>query len=92
MNRLSFIGRLLPYFLVRKLAIDRFTRDMDAVLEYDSLKLGKWERTRLPVNVYQMDDGEWVVRSVKNELENKKRRLQNEINEIDNRLDAYIED
>jgi hypothetical protein len=86
---LSFIANFLPYGILRK-QIFHYTRDLDAVLEYNSTdNFGRWIVKRIPVDVYRVGDGEWIVRSKQKELEVKKAKLQNQIEEIEDRLKAY---
>ena len=80
---LSIIGKIVPYSILKKHIIG--TNPDCGILNFD-------KNYKFPVSVYEIENGIWIVRSSKAELESKRRLLQRKINDIDELLEMDDDD
>jgi len=81
---LTFLGKLLPYFLAVRLIKSQTAEDI-ATLRFEYF--GKV--TELKGNVRRFDDGEWLFIENVSTLLQKKIKLENELRSIKSRIESY---
>ena len=81
---LTFLGKLLPYFLAVRL-IKSQTAEGVATLQFEDF--GKV--TELKGNVRRFDNGEWLFIENVSALLQKKIKLENELRSVKSRIESY---
>lgn len=80
---LTFLGKLLPYFLAVRL-IKSQTAEGVATLRFETLD----KVTELKGNVRRFDNGEWLFIETVSELIQKKTKLENELRSVKSRIES----
>ena len=77
---IKLLAKLLPYFIIEKVVV-KFNPD-HATLSFTKDHV-------FTVDVWEIDDGVWIVKSSKVELMRSRKKLKSLIDQIDDRLEGF---